>query len=200
MASGNKPVVRFLMPDGGTLSPNAKITWSASDADGDPLSFSVLYSADAGRTWRPLAVDVREQSITLSNLRVPGSTTGVIRIMASDGFYTSSDDSDSPLRVPTSAPIAKIMQGDGLFVPVGRTLILEGVATDIDDGPITLPSRFRWTSDKDGVLGTGQELYKRNLSRGVHLVTLEVQDGERKLGRTSIRVYVGVVPPQPTTQ
>jgi hypothetical protein len=124
----------------------------------------------------------------------------VIRVQASDGFNTAFDDSDTPLVTPTSPPVPTILQRDGLSVHLGRTLLLEGVATDIDEGLITTPESFRWTSDKDGALGTGQELYTRKLSKNVHRITLEVRDQEGKVGTTSIRVYVDTPVPlgQPT--
>lgn len=191
-ASKSKPVVHLLEPNGGPVAPKTTIKWTASDADNDSLSYTVLYSANGGRTWRPLATNLTEQSLSLNGIRLPGGTTAVIRVQASDGFNTGFDDSDAPLVVPTSPPVPSILQRDGLSVAFGRTLLLEGVAVDIDEGSITTPASFRWISDKDGVLGTGQELYTRKLSRNIHRITLEVRDQEGKAGTTSIRVYVGV--------
>jgi len=198
--SANAPVVHLVSPNGGRLTAGMKVQWTASDADKDTLTFALLYSANGGRSWRPLATDLQETTFTLPALSsLPGSTNAVLRVLANDSFYTSFDDSDSPLVVPTSPPVPKILQRDGLSIPFGRKLILTGMATDIDEGMITNSSSFVWSSDRDGRLGAGQELFVQRLSRGVHRITLEVRDAQGKTASTSIRVYVGVGAPTQLT-
>ena len=44
----------------GALDPVAgtvTLAWSASDADGDPLTFAVLYSRDGGVTYQPVQMN-----------------------------------------------------------------------------------------------------------------------------------------------
>jgi hypothetical protein len=55
--SAHAPAVQVIAPNGGEVLSGAMIpvTWSAADADGDPLTFSVLYSADGGSTWTAAA-------------------------------------------------------------------------------------------------------------------------------------------------
>src|SRR4029079_10827412 len=58
---------------------------------------------------------------------------------------------------------------------------------------------FLWSSDIDGVLGTGNELATRNLSRGVHRINLTVTDDDGKRGAARIILYVGIAPPRAWT-
>jgi hypothetical protein len=196
MASKSKPTVRLVTPNRGVLAPNQLVRWTAGDADGDALTFNVLYSTDSGRTWRPLATGLTEMQMTLPEAgRLPGSVGAVLRVEANDGFHTTRDDSDTKMSAPTWPPVASIVQGDGTFVDVGRSLMLDGVATDVDEGSITNPDFFRWFSDRDGAIGSGRELQTRTLSRGVHAITLQVRDSEGKTASATRQIYVGVPPP-----
>ncbi len=49
------PVVSIVKPAGNdALSKTALLQWSASDPDRDTLVYSVFYSADSGKTWKPV--------------------------------------------------------------------------------------------------------------------------------------------------
>jgi hypothetical protein len=192
----HRPTVLLVTPNSGVLAPNQEVRWNAIDLDGDALSFNLLYSPDAGKTWRPLAIGLRERSARLPEAGgLPGSRSAVLRVEVNDGFHTTFDDSNKALTAPTSPPVPTISQRDGLYVDIGRTLILDGTISDIDEGFVDKPNFFRWSSDRDGSLGTGPELYTRTLSRGAHEITLQVRDSEGKAAKTYIRVYVGVPPP-----
>ena len=72
-ASANLPVIKILSPNGGEAlsGQSATFSWTASDADGDPLTYIVDYSTDGGATWKALAVDWRTTSypVDLTRLR-----------------------------------------------------------------------------------------------------------------------------------
>ncbi len=40
------------------MAGTVTLAWSASDADGDPLTFAVLYSRDGGATYQPVQMSV----------------------------------------------------------------------------------------------------------------------------------------------
>ena len=197
-ASANRPWVQILKPDqGGQLLPGTQVTWASLDADGDPLTYSVHYSPDGGQTWRLLTLDLDVRSFTLP-ARLPGSGAALLRVTAHDGFWTASDETDTTFTVADSAPRAIILNPDGSTVPVGATVSLTGIGTDLEQGPITTPASFAWTSDRDGALGAGPEIQTRKLSRGVHRIVLTVNDDNGHTGRASILLYVGVDPLQGT--
>src|SRR5262249_33374293 len=50
--SSHAPTVRVLSPNGGELlGTETNIIWEASDPDGDPLSYTVLYNNGTDKTW-----------------------------------------------------------------------------------------------------------------------------------------------------
>ena len=67
---------------------------------------------------------------------------------------------------------------------------LTGMATDVTDGPLTDKS-LSWKSDRDGVLGTGNEVSTETLSAGWHKITLTAIDSAGKSGDRTIRLFVG---------
>ena len=81
------------------------------------------------------------------------------------------------------------MTGD--IFPPGGPVILEGNATDLEDGPITDGLRFRWSSSLEGELGVGQKLFFEDLLPGRHVITLEVMDSDLYVDRVSVTIYVG---------
>lgn len=180
IASPNAPEVRLLSPNGGeTLAAPLDITWEASDADGDPLTFHLQYSPDGGETWQAVALGHRSTVLRLESLEtLSGSTRGKFRVLASDGLLTGQDESDGVFRVPNSSPLAAVTSPTHRRVfASGATVVLSGSATDREDG--ILPERsLLWESDRDGPLGTGAEVATQTLSPGPHIITLTATDSQ----------------------
>lgn len=196
LASAHPPSVQIVLPNkGGELLPGAQVSWAALDLDGDPLTYDVFYSTDDGSTWRLLSMGLTARSYQLP-ARLPGSNSVRLRVAANDGFWTTTDDTDASFRVAPSPPRAIILHPDGSFARFGSTVHLTGIATDLEQGPITDPTRFTWTSDRDGSLGTGPEITTRTLSVGVHRILLKVTDDTGLTGGASILLYVGIDPKQ----
>ena len=49
----------------GIISETVTASWTAADADGDDLVTSIYFSADAGETWEPVAINL-EFDITVT--------------------------------------------------------------------------------------------------------------------------------------
>jgi hypothetical protein len=178
--SAQAPAVTVLSPNGGeVLAAPLEIRWEAADADGDPLDFTVQYSADGGQTWQAIALGLRDPVLRLESLDVlAGSEQGIIRVLANDGVSTGVDESEGLFRVPNSPPLASLVSPAHRRVfPQGATLVLSGSATDREDGILPAES-LRWESDRDGVLGTGAEIALDNLSAGLHVITLRAMDSQ----------------------
>ncbi|MCK5562444.1 MAG: hypothetical protein KAJ51_17720, partial [Thermoplasmata archaeon] len=62
-----------------------------------------------------------------------------------------------------------------------------GFDPDIPFGDVLL---FEWTSDLDGVLGVGEEIYVYYLSVGLHQITLNVTDSEGLFDEDVITIFV----------
>lgn len=193
MVSAHTPQVTLLAPNSGRVEAGAMINWQASDANNDPLRFTVLYSGDGGTSWRPLALHTEATSleITAGLLHdIPGGNQGMLKVIATDGINTGEDVSNSPLTAPNTPPDLMLGQsGETIFARPGALIVLEGGATDVEDGVIPDGS-LRWQSDRDGQLGSGRELATDALSRGKHTITFTATDSQNAASQSSLTVVV----------
>jgi parallel beta-helix repeat protein len=188
--SANPPQVTLDSPNGGTLPPEAVISWTASDPDGDPLSYSIYHSADLGASWSLLTTGWQRTSYTLTTSTLPGSTQTIFRVLASDGVNTAHDDSNGTVVVPYQPPEVRIgAPVDGTALSSDQTVLLAAWAWDPDFQPIA-DNGFSWSSDRDGALGIGKEIIVDSLSPGKHQITVQVTDANGDTGSASVQVCV----------
>jgi hypothetical protein len=177
--SANAPTVAVVTPAGGEIVDSAGLTvnWSASDADGDALVATVLYSRDGGASYAPLRLHLTGSSVVIPLAELGGTTQGKVRVIVSDGVNTGQADSAGLFSAPNQPPAAQIVTPEeGATFGYGQVVPLAGVATDRED--VTLPdSAFTWYSDLDGLLGAGASLDASLETIGVHTLTLQVTDG-----------------------
>ena len=93
VASANKPQVKVLIPKAGeivsSLRSNFTISWEGRDADGDTLYYTVLISPDGGESWLPIDIDLTVDSITWDPSPYDSSENYAVKVIVSDGFYSS---------------------------------------------------------------------------------------------------------------
>lgn len=181
-ASANPPSVNLTAPADSSSLPNGpfQVAWSGSDPDGNALTYSLLYSNDGGQNWQPLAANLQGTSVELNGSQLPGGT-GLLRVVASDGFYSAQDTSGT-LTVPLHAPSVQIVlpEANQVFFPT-QQVQLQGTGYDLEDGTLG-DAAFEWSSNIDGVLGNGANLSTSELSTGTHIITLKATDSN---GQTS---------------
>lgn len=85
--SASAPAVEILSPAAGArVTPDderLRVTWRGSDVDGDDLTYMVLYSPDAGATWRVAGYEVTGTSFDVPIVGRPASPR--VRVIATDG-------------------------------------------------------------------------------------------------------------------
>jgi hypothetical protein len=165
-----------------------RVTWKASDADGDALSASVDYSADGGRSFRTVWSGASTGRATLSALA--RSDHALVRVRVSDGFDQASAVS-KPFHVAGRRPVVTI--DAPATIPASVPLSLAGSATDDALAPI---GDLRWTIDGHAA-GTGARATADPLSPGRHTVRLVATDGSGRHASAHARVRVTAVTPQP---
>jgi hypothetical protein len=121
---------------------------------------------------------------------LPGGDAARIRVLASDGFNTSSDDSEDGFVVAPKPPSVRILSPEsGTAAEPDSPLFLQGYAYDLEDGPLE-SAALRWMSNQDGMLGTGT-LILSTPSSGHHVVTLEATDADGNTAKDAVNVFVG---------
>jgi len=187
--SPSPPWVTIVAPLGGVyLTGNLTAQWLAGDPDGGDLTYRVFYSADDGVTWIAVGSLISDLSLSFSLGNLAGSDQARVRVVASDGFNQGSADSP-PFSVGKKKPVARILAPvSGTTYLEGERVPLLGEGCDPEDGCLS-GGALQWSSDKDGPLGTGQQL-ARNLSIGVHTLTLQVQDADSNVSVAYAQVTI----------
>lgn len=163
------------------------LQWNATDADGDPLTFDVFYSADSGTSYQPVVLGVSGNSTPVETTTLAGGQ-GRFRVYASDGINQGQGDSpDYPMAV--KSPAVKIIRpSHGERFNWGELVNFSGEALDPQDGLIQGAS-LTW-SNQYGVLGTGGQISLDNLPVGENRITLTVQNSAGATGTKQITIYV----------
>lgn len=190
-ASQNPPAVKLTSPNGGAVDAPLKVEWEASDADGDSLLFTVLYSADGGANWHAVVSDIPGRTVTFRELgTIGGSSRGLFKVIVSDGFLSAEDISDAAIKVPDRPPLASILTpGKGGRFPQNATVTFAGMAFDVEEYGLP-PSGLTWESNLDGSLGVGTEIMTRTLQPGTHVITLRAKDGAGNEGFATVEVII----------
>jgi hypothetical protein len=191
LVSPNTPTVRVLSPNGGEiLGHEVTITWEASDADGDPLTYTVLYNTGTEAIWWPVASGVTDTSIQIDTALLPGSSQARFRVRVTDGVNTAEDDSDNVFTVSQKAPEVTILHPSAeQHIAAGADVDLQGGAYDAEDGLLSL-EQLTWTSHRDGVVGHGHHVHTTALSPGTHILTLAATDSQGQVSTAQVNVVV----------
>ena len=174
----------------GTITDTLTVSWSADDLDGDALTSAVYSSADGGETWDLMASGIEETQVELDTSFWPETEQGMMRVLVTDGVNTSQDVT-GPFTVTTKSPVVFVAAPeDGSAVPPETPVLFTASGYDPEDGPME-GDVFSWTSDRDGDLGSGEEIFAPELSLGWHEITVTATDSDDNTATDSIRVYVG---------
>ena len=191
-AGVHAPVVRVLAPNGEeTLSGDPiTVSWTAQDGDGDPLTFSVQYSADNGATWQMATQGITGTTALVPRANISAGSQALFRVWATDGIHSDSDTSDATFELQNESPTVQTAQPEGnTTIIYGQTLALEAIAYDVDSGNLD-GDQVQWASSLDGPLGSGADVVAAGLSIGTHIITVTAADGQGGTAEASLQVTV----------
>ncbi len=164
------------------------LEWTASDPDGDPLTFDVLYSHDAGATWQPIELSLSGASVSVDSDALGGGT-GQFRVEASDGAQSARAESD-PFEVAPKPPVVRIANpGDGLQIEWNQLVNFVGEVQDPQQQPIP-DANLEW-SNAYRSLGTGPAVAVADLEVGTNLITLAATNAAGLTATANVTVVVG---------
>jgi hypothetical protein len=190
IVSAHAPTVQFdYAGNDQLLSGTHSFNWTAEDADGDPLIYSIEYSPDNGASWLTLNVGLTSTTTDVNFDALPGTKQGLLRIVASDGVNTSEASSTGTFSVDRKAPVITSISSDATTYQ-GQPVYAEVTVYDWEDGSITDPAAITWSSNLDGSLGSGPWIAPGDLSVGEHTVTTTVSDSDGNTVSRSMHIQV----------
>jgi hypothetical protein len=188
IASAHTPAVRITSPANATT-----LTWEASDADGDRLTYEVQYSQDNGKTWETIALNVPRTQYDLKNPYLRGGAQAIFRVLATDGFHTAQAQSDV-IALANRVPSVNVQPVKAEYAS-GEWLKLNGSAYDPEDGLLT-GTNITWTSSQNGFLGNEIPLWvdTNTLAAGTHIFTLTATDRDGQTSAVSVTTRISTTP------
>ncbi len=187
LVSKNAPVIT--LTDAPT-NPQDKYTikWTASDTDGDNLTYMVEYNDDVSNSdsqWMVLAADLDKTQWEEDFSLLPGSSHAKIRVTVSDGILTGTAES-AEFNVPAKGPEVFIEMPEwGISYQEGEDILLQAEAYDLQDEWLA-DDNLEWISNignKSGsmVIGKGTELIVDDLKPGIHTITVRATNSAGKI-------------------
>ncbi len=193
--SAHAPEVSLQLASAGASSPNIlRASWELSDADGDALQVYLRYSPDGVR-FIPLSLAPEATSVDLDLSAYPAGKLGsaFLELISSDGLNTTVQRSSA---IATqflgggNAPWAYIMTPDDtLRYELGANVILHCAAWDLEDNGLNGNS-LEWSSNIDGIIGTGRLTTVNNLSAGTHVISLTATDSDDMVSVDSVVISI----------
>lgn len=93
-AHEQRPTVTFVTPDEGEVfTSELAIAWRGEHAEDAELDYTVLYSPDGGESWNPIAIGLQDSGLHVDVRWLQGGDQCMLRIIASDGFSSTSTES-----------------------------------------------------------------------------------------------------------
>jgi len=197
-AGTHVPTVTVQKPAAGTVVDNQMtIQWTAHDDDpNDRLKFTVQYSHDNGASWQVVGMDIPSTPTATTTLDITdlGSLQGSapnaakIRVLASDGYNTAIAESAN-FTVKNRPPLVSITAPNAnQTVPGGQSVLLQGMATDPEDGGLSGNS-LKW--QVDGVdYGTGEAVSAAGLGSFTHTAALQATDSNSQTATATVNFKI----------
>ncbi len=189
--SANPPMISNVALQGAPnpVSGVVTVSWTASDPDGDPLTFDIFYSRDNGQSFQPALMGATGNSTQLDTAQLGGSGTALLRVVASDGVNTAEANS-APFVMSNKPPQPFILQpGENTHVHYGQLVNFNGMAFDVQDQTVA-DSGLQWKNAKGEKLGDGALLSLENLPVGNNVITLQATNSVGAAATTTVTVVV----------
>ncbi len=168
-----------------------KLEFDVIEAAPDETTFTVLWSADGGQTWIPVAVDITDSEITIPTFaRLPGGDNVQVQVIATAGGRSAAAISE-PFIAPTHAPLVAIAgapQGPvEQFDLVNLTAIVDDPSQyDLEEVSFT----YVQIDLANTLLGEGPTLATRDLPVGRNEIVLTLTDPSGNEATASVLVEV----------
>jgi Viral BACON domain len=189
--SANPPVLSNVALQGAPNPVSGVVTlgWTASDPDGDPLTFDIFYSRDSGTTFQPVKMNATGSSTTIDTAQLGGSGTAILRVVASDGVNTA-EASSAPFVMANKPPEPYILTpGDNTHIHYGQLVNFSAMAFDAQDGTVA-DAGLVWKNAQGATLGVGALISLDNLPVGSNQITLTATNSVGQSASAQVTVIV----------
>ena len=195
VAGNTAPTVTITAPADASnhnYAASISFTGSATDAEDNNATLTAALSWSSDRD----GVIGNGGSFSISTLSVG---THIITASVTDsGGLSDSAAITITVNATGAVPVVTISSpANGSNFTFGASVSFAGSVTDAEDDNAALTAALSWSSDRDGVIGSGGNFSTTSLSVGVHLITASVIDSGGQEGTDSISITLQVVGDNP---
>lgn len=146
--------------------------WAVDEYEECPLTYTLLFSKDDGRSWNSLASGLTETVARFDASHLPAGEL-VFRVMAHDGFSSARAEARG-MKMPERAPgLAILHPTPGSMIAQGTPLRL-WAAVDLRNGQRIEAGACEWVLDEEQV-GMGPDLFVTAPKAGRHTALISVK-------------------------
>lgn len=138
------------------------------------VSLIVLFSADAGLGWQPVAFDPADGQVDIASEALSGGERCVLRAVATAELQSASADSEAFALPRQPRRLHLLLPSADCCIPAGNVAL--AALLDTRGHGALMPQEIRWSSSLDGELDAGYDL-SAPLSEGRHQLTVSAPDG-----------------------
>ncbi len=181
------PVLTIQSPRTGDVwnGGSRTIAWTATDADNDPLTYSVLYSSDSGANWITMEIDLTATNFTFDSTQIDGGRAVLFRVLATDGIRTAAADV-GPIDVVQAPRIAATPDRlDARKVVLRQVRDLTVTVTNSGTGPMRITALTSSLEDEFEILTRAPLVIPADQSREIAVRFSPLQTGVRE-GRMTV--------------
>ncbi|WP_129775621.1 outer membrane protein assembly factor BamB family protein [Peristeroidobacter soli] len=186
----------------GIVPPTVSITSPTTDAQFERGAAVVLAGTAQDRVDGDLSAAIEWSSsldgplgtastLTVTTLQA-GSHTITAKVTDSSGTSTSATVQITVEIIPPNLYIYS-PSADGTYEQ-GTPIYFDAEAYDTADGDLS--SSIEWSSDRDGLIGTGAFISSSSLSTGPHVITARVRDSSGAEASQTRNITVALLPPE----
>lgn len=196
--SANAPTVNnvHLVSPPSPVSGMVTLDWEASDADGDALTYDVLYSDDGGVSWQVIGMGLTVTTAEIDTAVLAGSLQGRFKVIANDGL-NQGEALSVAYNVQMKAPLVTVISpADGQTFIFGEAVYFAAEVYDLQDGDV---ASIQWRDQTNFLLGTGTEFSQDDLIIGANEITVTAVNSEGLSTAVTFTIYVDdeLLPPAP---
>jgi YD repeat-containing protein len=172
----------------------------------DPSSNAISLDIAQPRTVRAQATDGVEGDISaeirwtssLDGQLATGASASLLNLGLGTHTITASVTDGENLTSSASLQVTKGIVAptlnlgspiEGTTYDVGNEVLFSGFAVDQRDGIVS--HLIRWSSDRDGDLGTGESFWRTDLTSGTHVITATITDSSGTSDTETVTIDVG---------
>ncbi len=187
--SAHAPTVSDVKVTVNSKAETATIQWKAADADGDRLSYDLLYSANGGKQWQMVKIGIEETNTVVSTALLAGSPDGRFKVLAHDGANQGEAISPKVVIADKRPTVTVISPADGTRTGYGQLVEFVAEVYDVQDG--TIPDkRILWRDQPGTLLGTGAAISTDQLRIGENRITVTATNSRGLSASDSVTVIV----------